>query len=847
MSLTSLRLSARLARREVVHRPWRTLLVALLVAGPVAGMTVAVTLIRTDQLSPLEEWRLSYGTADALLGNAPGAGGPPEKVEGEAGSVPAPHLPLGGRVISYRSDWRLVNTAGGRRLSAEVSNLPLSDPLIAPTVSISGRAPANSSEVLLSPRAAATLGVGLGDTIDLQRPVDALVTVVGVGGRGFMDDLLVLHPDAPFPARPGGGGWVSHLVDLPDHLTPGQVQAWATASGAVLKPGLVQPGQLPGPAGSEPAPVRWSWFAGAVVLTVMGIVIASAFATGARRQLTTLGQLAANGAPPRTLRLVLVLQGTWTGLAGAAAGLVLGAGALAALVPHRDRLLGQRITSYDVQWVDLGPIVLLGVAASTIAAVIPARSASRIPVLVALAGRRPLAAVPPWLPVTGVVICGAGLGLLSLATVGATAGGPDSAVWALTGIVGGVALLLGVCFVAPAYVSVLGPAATRLQGSWRLAARSLARQRSRTGAVVSAICVSAALAVALSAIIQSVQANDASSEIPRNQVVVSTRAFGSDWRPGRGPGPEVVMPPPQAVVDRLREVLPGAQVLQQAWVALSEEPDQVALVADAAFLDTYPISRDVRLALERAGLAKLGPEEGQAPVMVRAPGRQPVPVVVPVLAGDLPSSGLTAPVLIAPSKTAELGLTPQPGDVVLRQDRALSSDQRAAVELVFEEQLDDRPRGPSTSGGPPPFTNINLYRTYGAPDPMVVDAVLGGLALLFTLFVVASSLALAAAETRAERDLLDVVGASPRAIRSTSGLKAVVVTALGTALALPVGLLPVLVFTSAGSAELPFVIPWRVIALLVVAVPLLAGLITTSTSALGLQLRPVRASTMAFD
>lgn len=851
MSAGGLRLAARLARREVSRRPWRTLLVAMLVAGPVAGMTVAVVAIRTSQLTSLEAWRLENGGADAVLGSEDREGAP-----NTAASVPP-----GSRLVSYQSDYRLLRTAGGRRVSGEISDLPVTDPLLAGTIGITGRAPALPSEVLLSPGAARKLGVGVGDTLDLDRPIDATVTVVGVGWRGFNDNvLLLLHPDASFPVRPGGDAlsrW-NHLVDLSDQLTPAQVEAWASESGARTAPGVVPSNEYGRPAEDRSAPVRWSWFAGAVVLTVMGIVISSAFATGARRQLTTLGQLSANGASPATVRRVLMLQGTWTGLAGAVAGLALGAAALAALAPHRDRLLGQRVTSYDVNGLDLVPIVLMGIAASTVAALVPARSASRIPVLAALAGRRPLAAVPRWLTMTGVAVSTGGLALLALATVGSTAANASAGnVWTMTGIAGGIALLLGVCAVAPGYVSVLGPAAARLGGSWRLAARSLARQRSRTGAVVSAVCVSAALAVALSAIFQSVETGAQGSEMARDRVLISTSAQTGSPNPENGAIPEVILTPPPDVVDRLRAVLPGAQTLQQSWVALAEEGDRVAAVADPALLDTYGFGPAVRRALVRAGLVSLSPDGGgpagsgggmETAMTVQGRGRQPATVRAPVVVvNDLGSIGHVPPVLITPGRAAELGLTPQPGDVVLRLPRDLTADQRTAVDGVFEEQLDEQPGDIGPSGTPPPFTSINFYRPYGAPDPFVVDAVLGGVALLFALFVVAASLALAAAETRDERDVLTVVGASPRTIRRTSGVKAVVVSAFGTALAVPVGLLPVLVFTSVETANLPFVFPWRVVTLLLLAVPLTAGLATTSASALALRLRPVRTSTMAFE
>src|SRR5690606_25954831 len=152
-----------------------------------------------------------------------------------------------------------------------------------------------------------------------------------------------------------------------------------------------------------------------VVLTVAGIVISSAFAAGARRQLTTLGQLAANGAGPRVLRRTLVLQGTWTGLIGAGFGLVVAAIVLALGRGWLDEVYEHDVDGYVVRIGDLVPIELIGVAAATIAALVPARGTSRIPVLTALAGRRPLGRVPRWLTVSGFVSALAGLGLLGIA------------------------------------------------------------------------------------------------------------------------------------------------------------------------------------------------------------------------------------------------------------------------------------------------------------------------------------------------------------------------------------------------------------------------------------------------
>lgn len=84
-------------------------------------------------------------------------------------------------------------------------------------------------------------------------------------------------------------------------------------------------------------------------------------------------------------------------------------------------------------------------------------------------------------------------------------------------------------------------------------------------------------------------------------------------------------------------------------------------------------------------------------------------------------------------------------------------------------------------------------------------------------------------------------------MRRTSGRKALLLTVLGAALAVPVGFLPASVFTAASDADLPLVFPWRVVLLVVVAVPAVAATVTTVCSGLALRLRPVRVSTMAFD
>ena len=119
------------------------------------------------------------------------------------------------------------------------------------------------------------------------------------------------------------------LVDLPDDLSLAELSEVEGAQPggnltvrelSILRDQQRDDGRAEG--------VRWSLVLGAVVLTVVGIVISAAFAVGARRQLVTLGQLSASGASPATVRTALVLQGTVTGVVGALVGLGLAAAAL---------------------------------------------------------------------------------------------------------------------------------------------------------------------------------------------------------------------------------------------------------------------------------------------------------------------------------------------------------------------------------------------------------------------------------------------------------------------------------------------------------------------------------------
>ncbi len=508
-----------------------------------------------------------------------------------------------------------------------VVGVPDGEPLLAGRFDLlDGRLPTSPAEVALAPDVADDLDVKVGDRLSLTRP-DLDLDVVGLveDPSHLSDPVALVTPDAPLlGAESVNPPATILLIDLPENLSTAQLDRLSPAVELRTDSVLFD-------RGDRTSEVPWTYVIGGVVLTVAGIVISAAFAVGARRQLVTLGQLSANGAPGPVLRTTLVLQGTFAGVVGAVLGLALAAGFLVIGQGWFEDVLNKRFDAYDVNVLQIGGAMAVGVAAATVAALVPARTATRIPTLAALAGRRPLAPVRHRVTAAGALAVVVGLGLLGLAVLG-SATGEDGQIWALVAVIGGVLELLGACAMAPAVVAHLEPLAGRTRGSWRVAARSLARQRSRTGAVVSAVAAAAGLAIGVTALVAG--ARDGSSEmVLSDQVVVATSGVtpASPVKPDRGSvevsrvGESFPVPtiPSRGVQAELGQILPDADVVtmrtagdQEDWLDLRQP-----VVADEAILAAFELGDDVRSALEDTGIVIIA-EKRRVRIRAGHPGRR---------------------------------------------------------------------------------------------------------------------------------------------------------------------------------------------------------------------------------
>ena len=875
------RAAARLAGRELRRRPWRTALVALLVALPVAAMVLSASLLRTARPPFDLEDRSSFGLADAIIrvgghrpGMAPsGPAGPP----GSRGDV-AEEREVRQRIMLAAPAARvaLVEEAAGS-LQGPVGRPrfirligPEDDPIVAPRTTLrTGRLPRAVGEVAVSPAVARAWQVQVGSRLDIPQ-IGLRAEVVGVAHPLAEARSETIHvgamPDIAEDQRSR-----QLFVDLPGG--PGAVHAAIRSladRGPLNVPKRNQleayPGSAPGFDSDRTSEVRWTRVIGGIALAVFGIVIAAAFAVGARRQLRTLGILASNGASPAALRAVVLWQGAWAGVLGAAAGLGLGGLGLVAVWPHHDRFLAYEPRWFTVRFADLVPIAVLGASTALLASAQPARTVSRLSILSSLAGRRPLAAVPRRVVLLGITAMAAGTGFLAVATVGGQGSqGPQGRdLWAGIGVLGGLGLLFGSAAVAPAVVSLFDPMARRLRGSPLLALRSLGRQRARTGAVVAAVAAAASLAVAASATLASTDP-DGPGYLPGNLVLIESPSLSEppeEPLPTLVPGRAYPMPEPRPRLGRVpdAEIGPVASLLPGARRVDLQLPLGF-LVATPEVLDAFEVNPQTRRLLDDHGAVRPGGADRSAPpVAPYAPygavagpgGDEGTAQLLSLAEGAVPAPRspygfLNQTTLLNPSRAAPHLSGAADSVVALLAPQPLTRAQQSALSDLSANRQDAGLRL-ATAPVPTPRSFLSIqYDWPPAVAPLMVYVVLDGLALLFTGFVILVGMALAAAETREEVEVLTAVGAAPSTLRRLAATKAGLLAGAGVALALPTGLIPVWVVRNASNGSSHFAVPWASLGLLVVVLPAAVALLALAGSTVRGRLRPVTASTMITD
>ena len=859
--VTGWRVPLRIARRDARRARGRTALALTLLALPVLAVTTADTLYATSGVTGAESLERRLGAAEAridLLGSGRAAqsfdpqdgarwsGRGATDVDAVAAVLGLDDLPS--QSVPLREGQVRFDTDRGRE-DAQVLVTDLADPLAAGLVDLTaGRLPTSPDEVVVSPTLA-DRGPGVGE--DLVLASGAALSIVGeaesaaIAGRPFAAALpgSALEPTGTESLLVGGDpvSWdeVLGLNDLGALVVSRAVLTSPPPDTAVVA-------QFRAGQDLDDAAVTAAVLIAVMVLIEVVLLAGPAFAVGARRQARTLALVAATGGSPRDARRVVLASGVVLGVGGSVLGVVVGLVAAWALRPVLQSYSVSRLGPYDVEPLHLLAVIVFGLISALLAAAVPAWSASRQDVVAVLAGRRGDAAPSRRSPVVGLVLVALGAGL---ATNGARAeqGGETSI--ALAAIV----CVLGMLLLVPVVVGAVARASRGLPLALRFAARDAARHRSRTVPAVAAVAATVAGVVALGIGASSDEAQSAAGYTALLPVGDAAVSFGHD-RTGRAAGAEEVRAAlgsvlPAGTVDRVEEV--QGVVADGGYVEL-RAPGAAGLLSSAGgFLAGDLLVAEAGLPSFLRGVEDLTAEQQERVEEVLAAGGvvalsdTGVTGVDEVRVLDAPAGrgGVERTTLPATTVPVEPGQANAQGVVSEAGARAAGLEVATTALVVrgglSAEEAQDTKEAVAGLAGP---ASLYVERGYQPPDEVrIVQLVLGGLGGLLMLGGTLTATFLALSDARPDLATLGAVGAAPRTRRTVAAAYALVVGAVGSALGALVGLVPGIAVTYPLTRPIDYGsgvtgpahyldVPWVLLGVVVVGLPLLSALVVAATS-----------------
>lgn len=523
-----LRADLRLARRQSLRGWTSSLLVVALIALPMTLVAGAIVFGMGHVATTEERIRAELGEADAWVSIVHGPDPSLTQYldeptwwdvarEEQTGELineelpphesARPFLPAG--AIEIGAGRVTAETAGGIGAMTAVIGDAAVPVLRGRFELLEGRAPASDSEVVVSPGALERLGVGVGDRLELTEPA-ATYTVAGVMKRAEDADAaeVVFLPGTP-ANRALQEDVLSTVWYLPEWSpTTDDVRALNREGMIVFDRDLfVTPGDMATPwASGDALALSMVWpigaaaaFAGYLVVLLAG----AAFSVSARRQQRALAVAASVGATRADVFRIVLLQGTVLGAIGGVVGSAAGIG-LGILFLHLfDDGSTTSFQGIHVPWWGLAAVIAFAVIVGTIAAIAPARAATKGEVIAALRGSRRPARVRVDRPLWGVLLIAAGVGLtaacaLWLAAINAEefVSGDDGrrAICIIGIILGPILLQVGVMLGGHWLISLLSRPLSRLGLAPRIASRDAAANPGRIVPAFAAIAACAFLA-----------------------------------------------------------------------------------------------------------------------------------------------------------------------------------------------------------------------------------------------------------------------------------------------------------------------------------------------------------------
>ncbi|MDL5351622.1 FtsX-like permease family protein [Microbacterium sp. zg-YB36] len=525
-----LRADLRLASRQV-RRGWASsLLVVALIALPMTLVSGGIVFGMSHVPTTEETLTAELGQADSWVAivNGPDPSlrqyldeptwweldredmtGIPVNPEQPMPESAAPLLPAGLDPIEIGFGAVTAETAGGTGSLAAVIG-DAWDPVLEGRFEIrEGQAPRAADEAMVSPGALERLGARVGDHLVLTEPA-ASFTITGVMTQAEDPDAaeLVFLP-ATASLRALQVDVTSTRWFLPEWSPTADDVAELNSEGLVVLDRQLYANPGAGAAPGSSAASVWSIvaivaaaaaFSGYLVVLLAG----AAFSVSARRQQRALAVAASVGAGRGDVFRIVLLQGTVLGLVGGVIGSGLGIGLGILFLHLLDDGSAAAFWGLHVPWPALVGVVVFAAIVGTLAALMPARAATRGEVIAALRGARRPVRVRTDRPLWGSLLLAIGIGVTAasgtvLATVEPIEGGSPHPLWVagIIGIIAGPLLLqVGVILAGHWLLTLLALVLSRLGLAPRIAARDAA---ANPGRIVPALAAIAAVAFLSSA------------------------------------------------------------------------------------------------------------------------------------------------------------------------------------------------------------------------------------------------------------------------------------------------------------------------------------------------------------
>ena len=237
----------------------------------------------------------------------------------------------------------------------------------------SGSYPTTASQVAVTSRVAADLGLTVGGTWTTDG-ITRTVTGIVANPQNLLDEFALVAPGQVTQPRPGDGA-VQRARDERDHV-----------SGLLLNGAAVSDAQtLANQNAINPETI--SIAAAILGMLLIALVSVGGFTVLAQRRLRAIGMLGAQGATQRHIRLVVQANGVATGVAGAVAGFAIGLIGWLLYRPTAQSRTHHEIGTFHLPWTVIIVSMFLALVATYYAASRPSRQISREPVVAALTGR----------------------------------------------------------------------------------------------------------------------------------------------------------------------------------------------------------------------------------------------------------------------------------------------------------------------------------------------------------------------------------------------------------------------------------------------------------------------------